>query len=1185
MARIDGTAGNDVLTSGNPGDTLYGYGGDDTLYGGGGTDILYGGDDNDLLFGGTGNDTLYGDAGDDTLNGGAGNDRLEGGAGFDYADYSSSGAVTVNLATGSAAGDGTDVLVDIEGVIGGNSADLITGNAGDNVLIGNGGNDTLYGGLGSDSLFGGAGSDRLYGGIGNDLLDGGDGNDLIYGDADDDTIYGGTGVDTLYGGIGNDILFGGDDGDSLFGGSGSDTLVGGAGADRLDGGLGFDYADYSASAGAVTVNLTNTGAQSGGDAAGDTLVGIEGIIGSNEADSLTGNLGANVIYGGNGADTISGGLGSDLLYGGDGDDLIIAGPTTGTPSTGSVQTGFFDWSSNGRGEGTNPPNTFTDAVNGMNVQVNYVPGNSTAFRVETGDMDPGTTGTQSIVTGGITGLDANSGILMQRPGAGETSELSLNFTSQTPGQYANAVQDVQFTVSDVDTGGTGGFNDRLVIYAYDELGNPVVVGYSAGSNITVEVLPDGGVQFTANRPSSGSTASPANAIVVTIAGPVSQVVIKYDDAAPVGSNQYVVVSDVKFTTIVPTASDDNDTVYAGIGNDTILAGLGDDLIYGEEGNDRIEGQSGNDTLYGGGENDLLYGGDDNDLLYGGNDADTLFGEAGNDTLFGDAGADLLYGGDNVDLLYGGTGNDTLYGDAGADRLYGGDNDDLLYGGTDNDTLFGDAGNDTLFGDGGNDLLYGGVGNDTLYGGAGIDTLYGDAGNDVLHGDADSGSLFGGTGDDTLVAGAGAELLDGGSGMDFVDYSGSNAGVTVDLAAGTGAGGHAAGDTLGGVDGIYGSSFDDVLYGFDGQGTVAGDVYTNIFYGGAGNDYMDGRGGDDVLYGGADNDTILGGGGNDTLDGGTGTDLLYGGTGNDLIYGGSGNDTLIGGPGADTMYGGDDRDLFLINAGDIVGTQVVVGGETGDDQDTLDITSYLSYALTYGWNRVQIDYTSTDPNNLSGTVTIRDATDPSIIIGTIEFSEIEELLYCFTPGTMILTDRGEVAVEVLRAGDRVQTRDNGLQALRWVGTRTLTAAELVAAPDLQPVRIEAGAFGSGPARAMLVSPQHRILVEGARAELLFGEAEVLVPAKHLVGQSAAFRAVPEAGVTYIHLLFDRHEIVQSDGIWTESFQPAERVLSSMDEAVRAEVVALFPELEADGLAFEGARLSLKAHEARVLFAAE
>jgi hypothetical protein len=102
-------------------------------------------------------------------------------------------------------------------------------------------------------------------------------------------------------------------------------------------------------------------------------------------------------------------------------------------------------------------------------------------------------------------------------------------------------------------------------------------------------------------------------------------------------------------------------------------------------------------------------------------------------------------------------------------------------------------------------------------------------------------------------------------------------------------------------------------------------------------------------------------------------------------------------------------------------------------------------------------------------------------------------------------------------------------------------------------------------------------------MLFGEAEVLVAAKHLLGRAEVTRALPREGVTYIHLLFDRHEIVQSDGIWTESFQPAERTLSALEADVRAEVLALFPGLISEPDRYEGARLSLKAHEARVLLA--
>jgi hypothetical protein len=158
----------------------------------------------------------------------------------------------------------------------------------------------------------------------------------------------------------------------------------------------------------------------------------------------------------------------------------------------------------------------------------------------------------------------------------------------------------------------------------------------------------------------------------------------------------------------------------------------------------------------------------------------------------------------------------------------------------------------------------------------------------------------------------------------------------------------------------------------------------------------------------------------------------------------------------------------------------------------------------------------------------------------------------------------------------------MQPLRWIGKRVLSMADLTAQPELQPVRIGAGALGgNGPERSMLVSPQHRVLIEGARAEMYFGESEVLVPAKHLVGTAEVTRALPVEGVTYVHILFDQHEIVLSDGIWSESFQPAERTLSALDQDARAEVLALFPALSVDVDAFPSARMSLKSHEARVL----
>lgn len=193
--------------------------------------------------------------------------------------------------------------------------------------------------------------------------------------------------------------------------------------------------------------------------------------------------------------------------------------------------------------------------------------------------------------------------------------------------------------------------------------------------------------------------------------------------------------------------------------------------------------------------------------------------------------------------------------------------------------------------------------------------------------------------------------------------------------------------------------------------------------------------------------------------------------------------------------------------------------------------------------------------------------------------------CFTPGTLIATTKGECRIEDLQPGDRVITRDNGVQAIRWIGKRTLEAGELAAAPEMRPVLIGAGALGGAlPCQEILVSPNHRMLVTSDKAELLFGQREVLVAAKHLTSQEGIDR-VEAPSVTYIHLMFDQHEIVLSNGTWSESFQPGDQSLRGIDRQQREEILTLFPELaEETGLeAYGAARMSLKAHEVTSLLA--
>ncbi len=163
--------------------------------------------------------------------------------------------------------------------------------------------------------------------------------------------------------------------------------------------------------------------------------------------------------------------------------------------------------------------------------------------------------------------------------------------------------------------------------------------------------------------------------------------------------------------------------------------------------------------------------------------------------------------------------------------------------------------------------------------------------------------------------------------------------------------------------------------------------------------------------------------------------------------------------------------------------------------------------------------------------------------------------CFVAGTPVLTPVGEVPVEALAPGDRVMTLDRGPRRLVWVGRRTVGGRGRFA-----PVRFAPGAIGNPV--ALDVSPQHRMLVRGWRAELLFGETEVLVAAAHLVDGDRIARA-PRDHVTYVHLLFDRHEIVLAAGVPSESFNPGATILRA-DRAIRQELAGLFPDFAGDML---------------------
>lgn len=200
------------------------------------------------------------------------------------------------------------------------------------------------------------------------------------------------------------------------------------------------------------------------------------------------------------------------------------------------------------------------------------------------------------------------------------------------------------------------------------------------------------------------------------------------------------------------------------------------------------------------------------------------------------------------------------------------------------------------------------------------------------------------------------------------------------------------------------------------------------------------------------------------------------------------------------------------------------------------------------------------------------------------TDFARIVPCFTPGCRIATPKGERLVETLTVGDRVLTRDNGIQSVTWAGHRSLKPEELKTNPKLRPILIRAGSLGSElPERDMLVSPHHRMLVVSSVAREHFGEAEVLVAAKDMT-KLPGVEAVNVPGINYLHFMFDKHQIVLADGTWTESFQPNDYALKGVVAEQREELFLICPALATlEGKKrFGTARKALRRVESMLLF---
>jgi Ca2+-binding RTX toxin-like protein len=450
---------------------------------------------------------------------------------------------------------------------------------------------------------------------------------------------------------------------------------------------------------------------------------------------------------------------------------------------------------------------------------------------------------------------------------------------------------------------------------------------------------------------------------------------------------------------------------------------------------------------------------------------------GNDVVTGGSGADSVDGGSGGDSIAAGAGNDTVLGGEGADALDGGLGSDSLSGGAASDSLSGGDGNDSLFGDDGSDQLYGDAGDDSLYGGAGSDTVLGGTGNDLV--DAGTGndlvSVWNSEGTDTLLGGENAGdvdslWFDATSGGVQVTYTGDESGTYLFDTGGSG--------SFDQMEFLWSSDGNDVLDASASTGGVnaAGWNGDDRLIGGAGNDSLAGENG---------NDTLQGGDGNDTLVGGEGADSIAGGAGNDALSGGTGNDLIEGGAGADTLSGGDGNDVFVVefaDAGDaITDFSLADSDNDGRYDDQLDVSDLRNLN---GDPVTRQDVVVTDDG--SGNAKLAFPQGETIILSGVSPAQMSSKtqLYaagipCFAAGSMILTPKGEVAVEALRPGDLVVTRDNGPQPVLWSAMRRLVPDDLLAHPELAPIAIAPGVFGQE--RRLLVSPQHALLVRSGADE--------------------------------------------------------------------------------------------------------
>ena len=849
-------------------------------------------------------------------------------------------------------------------MLGGASADSLTGGTQNDLLVGQGGADRLTGGRGADILIGGSGGDTYVWNTGDGrdrIIDDGAGDRIVINGADGGPLFAG-GRFTRQG-TGNTWTAVMADGSTIALTHNSPWTLHLAGGGEFDLGESFsdgdfglqlvdstpqppeysiagDYAPFANWSGPYAylrdglyydqydnvICDINTIAH----ARADTLFGSEGV---NEID---GRGGEDLIRARGGDDRVVGGTEADRIYGGAGNDTVYADVERTLAQAivagegAATQAGQGDWADGGAGDDQLIGGATTDVLAGGGGRDLLVGG-----------------GGDDLLLGDDITLQVQAGWTLTRwvevSGSGEAESKNYRYS-------LNGAQTELATEGD-DTIYAGAGND----WAFGGVGNDTVYG-GAGNDVLFgqegsDALLGGAGNDMVNGDEAGT--DPAR---------------HGDDYIDGGAG--------------------DDELFGGGGADVIMGGAGDDRLEGDDpdtpaaycGADSLEGGEGADTLLGFGGDDSLSGGAGDDTAYGGEGNDSIAGGAGNDTLVGEAGNDVLDGGEGMDLIDGGEGNDVLAGGGGDDGLDGGDGNDTLDGGAGADALVGGAGDDTYVLDG-SDTVYDVDGDNVLdFGAAALDDLtlsqatgtsgerflvlsnasagtqtriyegelgvvaeyrFGDVGGVDHEGfmgavNAADLSLQGTTGGERLIGGRGNDLMNGGVGDDLLKGGAGDDTYVVNLGDGA--------DTIDDVQGanrirfgagIAVESLDVAVSGMPGLGNAL-----QIGYGTQGDslrirdgalgtvgafEFADGttlgladilrRSNGIILSGGDAGETLYGSDADDYLAGAGGGDVLYGQAGNDRLAGGAGEDVLAGGAGADALTGGSGADRYLFNRGD------------------------------------------------------------------------------------------------------------------------------------------------------------------------------------------------------------------------------------------------------------------------------